>query len=253
MRCLLRLGADPGCECLYGHTALHLAASHGLWECVWFLLEAGTDAEAQRQDRLTALTLGERVLQGVPNGKGQNSLPSNAGEIRKACHLLRLWAAETAETAAATALGGAGSKEVWECRTGSGAWVAYAAPEAEALSLARAAGAPRFVRVAAADGRAYEVGGCLRGGGVPTRWGGAAGPGLGAVRCLDGSTRWSHRSVSSFLLDLLHSSWANCCLRARAGPQGQGQGAGPGLLECSAGDAAASAAGPRPPFLTHAS
>eukprot|EP00613_Pedinella_sp_CCMP2098_P059726 CAMPEP_0171877710 /NCGR_PEP_ID=MMETSP0992-20121227/36864_1 /TAXON_ID=483369 /ORGANISM="non described non described, Strain CCMP2098" /LENGTH=477 /DNA_ID=CAMNT_0012503023 /DNA_START=437 /DNA_END=1871 /DNA_ORIENTATION=+ len=108
-RCLLALGADPLAESLYQHTALHLAASHGLWEVVWVLLEGGSDALAKGLDGHTPLTLVERILAGVPRttanpssnqggggGGGEEaaavvSLPSNRNDLVKTAKILSLW------------------------------------------------------------------------------------------------------------------------------------------------------------------
>ena len=45
----------------YGHSALHLAASNGLWEVVWLLLVAGCDDSLRGHDGRTALETAESV------------------------------------------------------------------------------------------------------------------------------------------------------------------------------------------------
>ena len=108
---MLRLGADPRVVNMHNHTPAYLAASHGYWDVVYFLLCAGARATGPRSrpgwER--PLVLMDRLLAGVPTPDGRMSFPTNRSAIAKTAALLRLWdecgddvARFTARTAAIT-------------------------------------------------------------------------------------------------------------------------------------------------------
>ena len=69
MKTLLRLGADPTMVNIHNHTPAYLAASHGYWDVVFFLLKAGASASAGEQTDggiPDPLVLIGRLLAGVP-------------------------------------------------------------------------------------------------------------------------------------------------------------------------------------------
>lgn len=99
VKTLLKLGADPTLVNVHNHTPAYLAASHGYWDVVFFLLRAGASATAPgappqgRQGLLAGdpLVLMDRLLAGVPTPDGRMSFPTNRAAIAKTRGLLRLW------------------------------------------------------------------------------------------------------------------------------------------------------------------
>eukprot|EP00615_Pteridomonas_danica_P012524 CAMPEP_0114359240 /NCGR_PEP_ID=MMETSP0101-20121206/22862_1 /TAXON_ID=38822 ORGANISM="Pteridomonas danica, Strain PT" /NCGR_SAMPLE_ID=MMETSP0101 /ASSEMBLY_ACC=CAM_ASM_000211 /LENGTH=337 /DNA_ID=CAMNT_0001502671 /DNA_START=134 /DNA_END=1144 /DNA_ORIENTATION=+ len=88
--CLLKLGASPHIINSYKHNALHLATSHGLWDVVYFLLRAGTDANQQGYDRLNPLALC-KALQTLQNTSNSSNSSKNEYELNKVQKMLELW------------------------------------------------------------------------------------------------------------------------------------------------------------------
>mmetsp|Transcript_26940 Transcript_26940/g.72306 ORF Transcript_26940/g.72306 Transcript_26940/m.72306 type:complete len:447 (+) Transcript_26940:198-1538(+) len=99
VKTLLRLGSDPAMVNIHNHTPAYLAASHGYWDVVFFLLKAGARANATVSATglqppggvPDPLVLIDRLLAGVPTPDGRLSFPTNRGAIAKTAGLLRLW------------------------------------------------------------------------------------------------------------------------------------------------------------------
>jgi hypothetical protein len=74
VKTLLRLGSDPTMVNIHNHTPAYLAASHGYWDVVFFLLKAGARANATVSATglqppggvPDPLVLIDRLLAGVP-------------------------------------------------------------------------------------------------------------------------------------------------------------------------------------------
>lgn len=90
-RTLLKLGANPNATNTYKHNPLHLATSHGLWDVVWFLLQAGGDATQAGFDGYTPLTLCNKLLCDIIGTQRPNTTQQDIQVLTKVKRMLEIW------------------------------------------------------------------------------------------------------------------------------------------------------------------
>jgi len=93
-RLFLEHGADPNTINYYGHTPLHVVASRGTWEVVYFLLCGGCDCAVVGRDGMSALSLARMVRSEVLSGGNPDTISIPHQEfvrLDKTIELLTKW------------------------------------------------------------------------------------------------------------------------------------------------------------------